>query len=80
LIEFSPGVGEENVLLFNEAYIYFFEAVPMIIAIGLLAVVHPGFAMQGEDSEFPRSPSRKEKKEEKARQAGMDISSPIRMV
>jgi hypothetical protein len=37
----------------------------MLIAALLLIVVHPGRVLQGEGSEFPKGPTRKEKKEAK---------------
>jgi len=34
----------------------------MFIAIALMNVVHPGSVLKGEGSEFPKGPTRKEKK------------------
>lgn len=41
------------------------DALPMFVAIVLMNVVHPARILQGEGSEFPKGPSRKEKKEAK---------------
>ncbi len=38
------------------------DALPMFIAIALMNVVHPGSVLKGEGSEFPKGPTRKEKK------------------
>lgn len=38
------------------------DALPMLIAIALMNIVHPGRVLQGEGSEFPKGPTRKEKK------------------
>ncbi len=48
----------------NEAYLLGLEATPMLIACLMLAVVHPGFLLQGKNSEFPRL-TRTEKKANK---------------
>ncbi|KAM5347966.1 hypothetical protein ACJ41O_007790 [Fusarium nematophilum] len=61
LVEFGPGVNEENDLLANEGYPLGLDAFPMLFALVLLNVMHPGFVLRGPDSEFPRL-TRKEKK------------------
>lgn len=68
LVEFSGGVDRaHNKLPYEEGYALGLDAVPMVLAILILAVVHPGLVLQGEGSEFP---SRKERKaEKKARKA-----------
>jgi len=60
LIEFSAGVkGATNVLVGTEGYVLGLDAVPMVLALVLLAAVHPGIVLKGPGSEFP---SRKERK------------------
>ncbi|EWZ41528.1 RTA1 like protein-domain-containing protein [Fusarium oxysporum Fo47] len=61
LIEFGPGVNEHNQLLIHEEYPLGLDATPILIALVLLNIVHPGFVLRGPDSEFPKL-SRKEKK------------------
>ncbi|KAF5713375.1 phospholipid-translocating ATPase [Fusarium mundagurra] len=61
LIEFGPGVNEHNQLLIHEEYPLGLDATPMLIALVLLNIMHPGFVLRGPDSEFPKL-SRKEKK------------------
>ncbi|KAF5647333.1 phospholipid-translocating ATPase [Fusarium sp. NRRL 52700] len=61
LIEFGPGVNEHNQLLIHEEYPLGLDATPILIALVLLNILHPGFVLRGPDSEFPKL-SRKEKK------------------
>jgi len=65
LVEFSGGMDPENNRLpFVEGYALGLDAVPMVLAIFVLAVVHPGLVLRGEESEFPsRKVRRAEKKE-----------------
>jgi signal transduction histidine kinase len=66
LVEFAAGLDpEKNKLPYHEAYFMVLDALPMVIGIVLLNIVHPGQVLQGEGSEFPKGPSRKEKKEAK---------------
>ncbi|KAK7182642.1 hypothetical protein DPSP01_011469 [Paraphaeosphaeria sporulosa] len=62
LIEFSAGAGVDNPLPYHEKYALALDAFPMSLAILILAVIHPGLALKGPESEFP---SRKERKAEK---------------
>jgi hypothetical protein len=63
LIEFSGGVDPaNNKLPFEEKYALGLDAFPMVLAILILAVVHPGLVLRGPESEFP---TRKERKAEK---------------
>jgi hypothetical protein len=48
----------------NENFAFGLDALPMLIALLLLNVAHPGWVLYGPDSEFPRL-TRKEKKEAK---------------
>lgn len=68
LVEFSGGMEpEHNKLPFEEGYALGLDAVPMVLAILVLAVVHPGLVLKGEGSEFPsRKVRRAEKKAIKA--------------
>lgn len=66
LIEFAAGLDpDKNPLPYHEAYFMVLDALPMLIACMLLNFAHPGMVLQGEGSEFPKGPSRKEKKEAK---------------
>lgn len=63
LIEWSAGEDPtKNPIPFHEAYFMCLDALPMFIALVLMNIVHPASIMQGEGSEFPKGPSRKEKK------------------
>jgi hypothetical protein len=88
LAEYSGGVDPaKNKLPFKEGYQYGLDAVPMSVALLILAVVHPGLALKGPESEFP---SRKEKKAEKkavkeekkrvkqARKMGIVVDTPVK--
>lgn len=61
IIEFAKGFGPENPIPFNEVYIYALDVLPMMIALLILAIFHPGRYLVGPESEFPKI-SRKEKK------------------
>ncbi|KAF4335919.1 phospholipid-translocating ATPase [Fusarium beomiforme] len=61
LVEFGPGVNEHNQLLIHEEYPLGLDATPILTALVLLNIMHPGFVLRGPDSEFPKL-SRKEKK------------------
>jgi hypothetical protein len=63
LIEFSSGLDPaKNPIPYSEAYFMCLDALPMFIAIALMNIVHPGNVLHGEGSEFPKGPTRKEKK------------------
>jgi hypothetical protein len=62
LVEFSAGADVSNPLPYHEGYALGLDAVPMVLAILILTVVHPGLVLKGPESEFP---SRKERKAEK---------------
>ena len=63
LVEFASGLDPtKNPIPFHEAYFMCLDALPMFIAIALMNVVHPGSVLKGEGSEFPKGPTRKEKK------------------
>ncbi|KAK4096159.1 hypothetical protein N658DRAFT_531961, partial [Parathielavia hyrcaniae] len=65
LVEFTQGVDpEDNPIPFHEEYIYALDVFPMIVALLILAVWHPGRYLVGPGSEFLRL-SRREKKEPK---------------
>ncbi|OAX81619.1 hypothetical protein ACJ72_04041 [Emergomyces africanus] len=63
LIEYSSGL--ENGLATNETAFYCLEAVPMIFAIAVFNVVHPGIALVGPESEFPKKEKKDKKKDKK---------------
>ncbi|OCK80373.1 RTA1-domain-containing protein [Lepidopterella palustris CBS 459.81] len=58
LAEFSGGIGTSNPLPYHEVYALALDAIPMLVAIIILSVMHPGMVLVGPESEFP---SRKEK-------------------
>ncbi|OAL53937.1 hypothetical protein IQ07DRAFT_629082 [Pyrenochaeta sp. DS3sAY3a] len=63
LVEFAGGVEPgDNQLPFKEGYALGLDAFPMLTAVTLLAIMHPGLVLKGPESEFP---SRKERKAEK---------------
>jgi hypothetical protein len=62
-VEISAGADSNtNALISTEGYVLGLDAVPMMLALLLLAVVHPGVVLRGPGSEFP---SKKERKAEK---------------
>jgi hypothetical protein len=61
LCEFGPGVNINNPILRDENYQFVLDGFPMLLALVLLNVVHPGTVLRGPESDFPRL-SRKEKK------------------
>jgi hypothetical protein len=88
LAEYSGGVDpDKNKLPFQEGYQYGLDAAPMMVALFILVVVHPGLALKGPESEFP---SRKEKKAEKkavkaekkrvkqAKKMGIAVDTPVK--
>lgn len=88
LAEFSGGVDPaKNKLPFREGYQFGLDAVPMSIALLILAVVHPGLALKGPESEFPsrkeRKAAKKVVKEEKkrvkeAKKMGIVVDTPMK--
>ncbi|MCJ1286200.1 hypothetical protein MMC26_005545 [Xylographa opegraphella] len=54
LIEFSAGTSSSNPLPYHEIYFYAFDAVPMLLALVTMNVVHPGRVLVGPGSELPR--------------------------
>ncbi|KAK2784437.1 hypothetical protein FQN52_009018 [Onygenales sp. PD_12] len=59
LVEFSGGL--ESKIATSEAAFYVLDAVPMIVALVLLNVVHPGLVLVGAESEFPKKEGKKGK-------------------
>jgi len=63
LVEFAAGMDpEKNPIPYHEAYFLVLDCLPMLICCILINVVHPGRVLVGENSEFPKGPTRKEKK------------------
>lgn len=62
LVEFAAGTEVSNPLPYHEKYALILDAFPMTLSILILAVIHPGLALKGPESEFP---TRKERKAEK---------------
>lgn len=62
LVEFSAGADVSNPLPYHEIYPLVLDAFPMVTAITVLTILHPGMVLKGPESEFP---SRKERKAEK---------------
>ncbi|MCJ1318600.1 hypothetical protein MMC15_003930 [Xylographa vitiligo] len=54
LVEFSAGTGSSNPLPSHEIYFYAFDAMPMLLALITMNVVHPGRILVGPGSELPR--------------------------
>jgi hypothetical protein len=66
LIEFAAGIDpNSNPLPFHEWYFYVFDAAPMLLGLMIMNVAHPGRILVGPGSEFPKGPTREEKKEAK---------------
>lgn len=66
MVEFAAGDDPAtNPIPFNETYVFCLDALPMFVALALMNIVHPNSVLNGEGSEFPKGPTRKEKKEAK---------------
>jgi hypothetical protein len=66
MVEFAAGDDpEKNRIPYTEAYLFALDALPMLLCVVLLNIIHPGRTLQGENSEFPKGHTRKEKKERK---------------
>ena len=61
LVVYSNGL--QSSIPSHEAYMYCFDTLPMLTALVLLNVVHPGAVMPGKQSDLP---SRKERKRRQA--------------
>ncbi|KAM5440968.1 hypothetical protein MferCBS31731_004107 [Microsporum ferrugineum] len=59
LVEFSSGHTASNPIPHHEWYMYVFDAVPMLAAIGVWNIVHPGKILRGPDAKMPSSGLRK---------------------
>ncbi|ESZ96750.1 hypothetical protein SBOR_2894 [Sclerotinia borealis F-4128] len=64
LIEFSSGfdpMENPNPISYHEWYFMVLDPLPMLIAVALINMVHPGRILVGEGSEYPRLSSREKK-------------------
>ncbi len=64
IAEFAGGITPSNPVPFHEEYSYALDCFPMMVALFILAIIHPGRYLVGPESEFPHL-SRKEKKARK---------------
>ncbi|KAL4924146.1 RTA1 domain-containing protein [Aspergillus undulatus] len=62
LVEFSSGTDISNPLVSHEWFMYVFDAVPMLFAIGVWNGWHPGAVLKGPDAKMPPSPRKDKKK------------------
>jgi hypothetical protein len=62
IAEYAGGIKPSNPVPFHEAYSYALDAFPMMTALLLLAIFHPGRVLVGPESQLP---SRKERRAEK---------------
>ncbi|KAM5357331.1 hypothetical protein ACJZ2D_016379 [Fusarium nematophilum] len=53
LVEFGQGVSSSNVILRHEEFPLYLDALPMLIAVVVLNMVHPGMVLKGPESAFP---------------------------
>jgi hypothetical protein len=75
LVEFSAGIDESaNELIGTEGYASELDAVPMMLALLLLAAVHPGLVLKGLGSEFPSRKDRKLEKETRKAEKNLRVS------
>lgn len=70
IVEFAGGMTPSNPIPFNEVYSYTLDAAPMMAALLVLAIWHPGRVLQGPHSDFrlvraERKAAKVAKKEEK---------------
>ncbi|KAH8590580.1 RTA1 like protein-domain-containing protein [Bisporella sp. PMI_857] len=83
LVEYSSGLEpEKNPIPFHEAYFLVLDCLMMLIACIALNFVHPGRFLVGQWSEFPKGPTRKEKKAAKAakKEANKQAKEEKRMI
>ncbi|KAM0469164.1 hypothetical protein ACHAP7_010174 [Fusarium lateritium] len=53
LVEFGGGANSNNVVLRHEGFQLYLDALPMLLALVLLNVVHPGQVLKGSGAKFP---------------------------
>ncbi|KAG9495255.1 hypothetical protein J7337_013490 [Fusarium musae] len=53
LVEFGGGANSNNVVLRHEEFQLYLDALPMLIALVLLNVVHPGQVLKGPGADYP---------------------------
>ena len=70
LVEYSDGL--ESTIPSHEAYQYCLDSLPMLLALVLLNVVHPGRLMSGKESDMP---SRKQRKSGLRTKPNLDYSA-----
>jgi hypothetical protein len=78
IAEYAGGVDSSNPLPLHEYYSYALDALPMMLALFVLAVFHPGRFLAGPDSEFPkltRADKRALKEQQKAEKMEMKSRS-----
>ncbi|OAQ99384.1 hypothetical protein LLEC1_05175 [Akanthomyces lecanii] len=86
LLEFGPGINANNKLITDETYPLVLDAMPTLLALALLNLMHPGLVLRGPDGEFPRVTRREKKtarlqaKEEKKRQREARKASKLSFV
>ena len=68
IVEYSKGLT--STIPNHEAYQYCLDSLPMLIALVLFNIVHPGKIMAGKESDFP---SRKERKNMAQRPESADV-------
>ncbi|KAI0383618.1 RTA1 like protein-domain-containing protein [Hypomontagnella monticulosa] len=64
IAEFAGGITPSNPVPSHEEYSYALDCLPMMLALLILAIWHPGITLVGPGSEFPKK-SRAERKREK---------------
>lgn len=68
IAEFGGGLSPTtNPIPYHEAYSYALDAFPMMVCFLLLAIMHPGRALVGPDSELPKKTRAEKKADKKAR-------------
>ncbi|OBT70488.1 hypothetical protein VE03_00293 [Pseudogymnoascus sp. 23342-1-I1] len=77
LIEFAGGSGDSNPLPRREIYFYLFDAIPMFLAILIMAITPPGLTLVGPDSVIPKAMWRQRwamRKQEKVKKRALKAS------
>jgi hypothetical protein len=64
--------GFKSTIPNHEAYLYCLDSLPMLIAITLLCITHPGALMPGKEGNLP---SRKERKKREAESFDLEATS-----
>ncbi|KAJ3480818.1 hypothetical protein NLG97_g7976 [Lecanicillium saksenae] len=76
LLEFGPGINADNKLITDETYPLVLDAMPMVLALVLLNIMHPGLEKKARKQQA-REEKMRRKAEKKARKAGKFVDEEL---